>query len=282
MIKILIEILKGAMIGIANIVPGLSGGTLAVVMNIYDKLIDAISNIVTHPIKAIKSIWIYVIGIVIGIVFGVFAVTYLLNNYEIPTTFMFVGLIIGAVPLLITQINQSKITKGNVAIAFLMGIIVISLPFLSSIGNIATIDNPVIYFILGAIAAGTMVIPGVSGSMVLMTLGYYDKVMDLVKNTITAVISLDVTTVLNNMIYIIPLGIGILLGIILIAKVIKYLFNRHKQLTIFAILGLVIASPFAVITEMNTVNIDVLAIVISVITFGVGYKVAEIFGKLED
>lgn len=282
MIKILIEILKGAMIGIANIVPGLSGGTLAVVMNIYDKLIDAISDVVKHPIETIKSIWLYIVGIILGVVFGVFAITFLLDTYEVPTTFLFVGLIIGAIPLLVVQIDQDKITKGNVLAACLMGVLVISLPFLSLLGNTGSLENPVIYFLIGAIAAGTMVVPGVSGSMVLMTLGYYDKVMELVKGTITATLSLDFTTVFANMIYILPLGIGILLGIVLIAKAIKYLFNKHKQLTIFAILGLVISSPFAVIVEMNSKSIDIVTIIASVITFAIGFKIAELFGKLED
>ena len=280
--KIIIEILKGAMIGIANIIPGLSGGTLAVVMNIYDKLITALSDILKSPIKAIKSVWIYLVGIGVGIVFGVFAITFLLEKFEAPTTALFVGLIIGAIPLLLKQVENKKVTKSNIIISVVMALIVISLPFLSMIGIDSNVENPVIYFFLGAISAGTMVVPGVSGSMVLMTLGYYDKVMELIKETINALAGFEFDIVLNNLIHILPFGLGVVLGIILIAKFIKWLFEKHKQLTIFAILGLVIASPFAVIVEMSITSIDIITIIVSVISLVVGYKIADYFGKMEE
>ena len=280
--KIIIDIFKGAMIGIANIIPGLSGGTLAVVMNIYDKLITAISNIFKNPIKAIKSVWLYVVGVILGVIFGVFAITFLLDKAEIPTTALFVGLIIGAIPLLLKQIDEKKITKGDIIIGISMLALVISLPFLSMLGINSTAENPVIYFFLGAISAGTMVMPGVSGSMILMTLGYYDKVMQLIKGTISALVEFDFSTILGNLIHLIPFGIGVILGIILIAKFIKWLFEKHKQLTIFAILGLVMASPFAVIVEISATSINILTIIISLITFGIGYKVADYFGKMEE
>ena len=280
--KILIDILKGAMIGIANIIPGLSGGTLAVVMNIYDKLITAISEIFKNPIKAIKSVWLYGVGAILGIIFGVFSITFLLEKFEVPTTALFVGLIIGAIPLLRNQIDDKKVTVGNVIIGVLMMALVISLPFLSMLGVNSSIENPVIYFFLGAISAGTMVMPGVSGSMILMTLGYYDKVMELIKGTISAVVIFDLDIVLSNLIYLIPFGIGVILGIVLIAKFIKWLFEKHKQLTIFAILGLVIASPFAVIVEVGATSISILTIIIALITFVIGYKIAEYFSKMEE
>ena len=280
--KVLIEILKGAMIGIANIIPGLSGGTLAVVMNIYDKLINALSDMFKSPIKAIKSVWIYLVGVCLGIVFGVFAITFLLENFEVPTTSLFVGLIVGAIPLLLKQINEKKITKSNIIICLAMALVVISLPFLSMLGLNSSVENPIVYFLLGAISAGTMVVPGVSGSMVLMTLGYYDKVMELIKGTISAGVSFEFDIVIANLIHIIPFGIGVVLGIVLIAKFIKWLFEKHKQLTIFAILGLVIASPFAVIVEMSVTSVDILSVIIAIITGIAGFKIADYFGKMEE
>ncbi len=279
--KLIIEMLKGSLMGIANIIPGLSGGTLAVVMNIYDKLIDAITDVVKHPIKVIKSIWIYIVGIVVGLVAGMFGISYLLETFEVPTTALFIGLIVGAIPLMFKEVDKKKITKTNIIVAVLMGALVISLPYLSLLGSSASASNPIIYFFLGTIAAATMVIPGVSGSMVLMTLGYYDSVVNLGKDTISNLVKFNIPELMSNLYLAIPLGIGIILGVVIIAKAIKWLFKKHKQMATFAILGLIIASPFAVIAEMSFTGVNVITVIVAIITFAIGTYASYYLSKIE-
>lgn len=277
----IINIIKGALIGIANIIPGLSGGTLAVVMNIYDKLIESIGSFFTSPIRTIKDIWPYLVGIALGLLVGIFGISYLLERFEIQTSALFVGLVIGAIPLIFKQVNKSSIKASNIVVLILMILIVISLPFLSTLGFNSSSSNPLIYFFIGTVAAATMVIPGVSGSMVLMAVGYYEVVVNLVKDTLSALASFDTSVLFPNLGLLIPMGLGILIGIILIAKLITWLFSEHKQMTTFGILGLIIASPIVVFIELNYANVAVSTVIVSIITFFIGYFISTFLNKLE-
>ncbi|MEG1008940.1 MAG: DUF368 domain-containing protein [Clostridia bacterium] len=279
--KKIIEILKGVMIGIGNVIPGVSGGTIAVVMGIYDKLIDAVVNIFKHPILTLKSMWVYILGILIGIILSIFGVTYLLENYAVETTFLFVGVIIGAVPFLMNNVKDVKIKISDTFFFMLFLVIVIGLPFISAYTNFSGNTNVIILFIVGIIAAGTMVIPGVSGSMVLMTLGYYDKIMFLIKDTIEAFFNFNIPLILSNCIILVPFGIGVILGIILVAKLIKWLLSKYSSIVHFSILGLVIASPFAVIVNLNLSNLSIITVIVSVIMFVIGGVIAVVFSKLD-
>ncbi|MEG1705456.1 MAG: DUF368 domain-containing protein [Clostridia bacterium] len=280
--KTFIEILKGMLIGTANVIPGVSGGTIAVVTGIYDKLIDAINSIIKHPIKTIKEIWMYIVGLIIGIIFAVFVVTHLLQNYEIQTTALFVGLIIGALPLVIKNIENKKVKPIDITVFIIMMIIVIGLPFFSMMGKTSTDvnTNPILMCIIGAVSAATMIIPGVSGSMFLMTIGYYQKVMGLVSSTIKSIITLNISEFFTNFIILLPFAIGVLIGIILIAKLIKWLLSKYNKTMHWAILGLVVSSPFAVIMNVNLANSTIVTILISIVTFGIGYYSANVLSKL--
>jgi len=281
-LKTVIEILKGAIIGIANVIPGVSGGTMAVVMNIYDTLIDAIDNIFVHPIKALKSIWVYIVGVILGICSSVMGISYLLTNYEVETTSLFVGLIIGALPLVIGQVNGKKVKSIDVILFVTMMMIVILLPFLSLIGNSSVVNtNPILMLLIGMIAAITMVVPGVSGSMLLMTIGYYNSITTMVNNAIKAVLTLNITDFFTNFLVLLPFAIGVFAGIIFAAKIIKWLLERYNKTVHWAILGLIVSSPFAIIMNLDLSVASLKTIIISIITFLIGCKIASLFSKVE-
>lgn len=280
--KLFIELLKGTMIGVANIVPGLSGGTMAVVMNIYNILINALTEVIAHPIKVLKQIWIYIVGIGVGIIFGIFLISFLLETFPIPTTFLFVGLIIGAIPLISRQIDKENIRIYHYFICGFTITFISLLPFISSLGLTGNSSNPLIYLILGAISAATMIIPGISGSMVLMTVGYYDTIVNLIKNTIENLVSFNTEALISNLICLIPFGIGVILGIIFIAKLIKWLLATKSQGTHFAILGLVLASPVAVLLNVDFSGINIFISIISIITFCIGFFIAKYFSNIKE
>lgn len=278
-----IKILKGAMIGVANIIPGLSGGTIAVIMNIYDKLIDAIDMLFKDPIKSIKSIWQYIVGVILGLLISVICISYLLTNFEIETTSLFVGFIIGALPIVINKIKNQKFKKIDIIIFCVMMLLVMVFPILSKLGLKAVANtNPIIMLLVGIVAAGTMVVPGVSGSMVLITIGYYDEITKLVSETIKSAISFNLNELFSNCIILLPFGIGVLVGIVVIAKLIKILLEKHNRTVYWAILGLVVASPFAIITSLNLAGADFKTIIISIITLLIGYKVANLLCKIDN
>ncbi len=280
----IIEVLKGAVMGVANVIPGLSGGTIAVAIGIYEKIINAIAELLKHPIKVIKEIWHILLGILLGIVFSVLGVSYMLENYEVPSTMLFVGFILGSLPLIIKQVENKKIEDRDIIAFVVMLGIVILLPLLSMLGMKvgSSSMNPVLLLIVGFIAAATMIVPGISGSMVLMTLGYYNNIMSTISSCIVSLKDFNIPELFSNVLVLIPFGIGVILGIFLVAKVMKWLLNKYKNTTNWAILGLIVASPFAIITKINIRSSTIPELIISVLTFTIGYILAYLLCKLDD
>ena len=134
---------------------------------------------------------------------------------------------------------------------------------------------------LGIISATAMVVPGVSGSMILLMIGYYDIVMKTIKDTISSIIHLDTQVLFNNILIMIPFGIGVIVGIIVVTKIIALILKRWPNATMWGILGLVAASPFAIILKMGVVTISPLIIILSFVTFGLGFLISYKLGKQE-
>lgn len=264
--NLILDILRGIVIGIANIIPGVSGGTMAVSMGIYDKLIGAVTGLFKHFKNSLKLLIPLGIGMVIGIVGFGFLLEYLLTNHVLATCLTFVGLILGGLPILWLNLKKNVDKKPEACldaseVFSFLGLLVVGLvlPLLQgSEGAIKTLTlNPVtaiILFVLGVVASATMVIPGVSGSMVLMVLGYYSTILAIVTDTVTRLKNLDFAGVINNGFLLLPFVIGVVLGIFLIAKVIEYLFQHFPSQTFAAIIGLIFASPFAILYSAGAFN----------------------------
>ncbi|RAN56764.1 DUF368 domain-containing protein, partial [Dolosigranulum pigrum] len=114
--------------------------------------------------------------------------------------------------------------------------------------------NMVVMLLIGMIASATMVIPGISGSLVLMIIGYYYGLINTLRSFFEAVRHVDMANIMNGLVLLVPFGIGVLLGGALISKLIEYLFHHYASLTYSAILGLVIASPIAIILNTTALN----------------------------
>ena len=132
---------------------------------------------------------------------------------------------------------------------------------------------------LGVISAAAMVIPGVSGSMILMMLGYYQFIINTIKTTIEAVLHFDWLAVGTGVGILIPFGIGILLGIILISKIIAKIFKRYPNATYWGIIGLVVASPLAIIINATTTISSPVMLLVCLIAFGIGFVVSNKLGE---
>ncbi len=254
----ILDMLKGAVIGIANVIPGVSGGTMAVSMGIYNKLIFSVSHLFSQFKKSIRTLLPILIGCVIGIVCFTYAIKYLLTNQPLPTCLTFLGLILGGVPVLIREMKtgirksrRRRLTAMNVLAFLVMFLLAAALPFLKESTDTlttltATPGTMIVLFFMGIIAAATMVIPGVSGSMILMILGYYYGVINSITGFMDALKAGNWNALLGEAAILIPFGIGCVLGIFLIAKLIEYLFERHTVSTYAAILGLILSSPFGI------------------------------------
>lgn len=251
------DIIKGILIGIANIIPGVSGGTMAVSLGIYDKLISSISNLLKDWKKSLVTLLPIILGCGIGIVGFTYAIEYLLSHHTFVTCMAFVGLILGGIPILLISLKKelaktsSKIgISGILAFVFLFAVAVF-LPMMNAEDEVlktfhATPGIMAALFFVGIIASATMVIPGVSGSLVMMILGYYYGIINTIKSFLDALKAFDMPGLIHGFALLMPFGIGVLLGIFLIAKLITFLFEKFGIQTYCAILGLIIASPFAI------------------------------------
>lgn len=273
------NIIKGMMIGIANIMPGVSGGTLAVSMGIYDKLIHCITHILSEFKESMKFLLPIFAGAGIALVALTFVIEALFQYYPIPTNLLFIGLIVGGLPPVVTKVKSHKLSFGHILAGLLFFALVVGMAMMGDNGNRQVTLNlgivPIIKLVLvGIIAAATMIIPGVSGSMVLLILGYYQPIIQQITAFCTAVITLDMAGILHGIAILLPFGIGVLIGILGIAKIIEIIFEKYPVYAYCAIIGLIAASPIAILVCSNFAGFSVSVLLISIVTFAAGFGIA--------
>lgn len=273
--------IKGFFIGLANIIPGVSGGTLALTLGIYEQLISCISHIFKNLKENIKFLLPIAIGAIIAIISLSHVISFSLENYVLPTILFFIGAILGGLPMLLKKVKGSKLSISNVLVFLITFSIIILLLFLNS-DNVVSFENMhiinyILLFIVGIITSATMVIPGVSGSAVLMTIGYYKPVIDVIKD-IT-----NFSNLANNLMILIPFGIGVVVGILLIAKLLEFLFKNYEVKTYYGVLGFIISSIFAIIYQNLIINSSfvftipslIIGIILFILGFGIAYKLGD-------
>jgi len=251
----LIVSIKGFFVGIALIIPGLSGGTLAVYLGIYEKLLHAIGHVFSEFMDSMKFLIPLFIGVAISVVGLANLLGYLIDVNSLVVLLFFMGLIAGGIKDIYQsgrqdskEIKPSSIIAG--IISFTLIILLIIFGKLSSGTGIATIDitlwNIILLFFLGMAASMTMIVPGVSGSALLIVLGYYTAIVTNVVGNV-----LDFSKFSYNLQVVIPFGLGAAIGIILFSKVIETALKQFTQQTYFAILGFVAGSILAIFFEVK-------------------------------
>ena len=241
----LLDMLRGAVIGVANVIPGVSGGTMAVVMNVYDKLIGAVSRFRRDWKKNLLILFPIVLGAGIGILLFSSLIKFLLDRYPMAVNFFFMGLIVGSIPMIFKKATSGKF-KPSYMIPFLLCLALMTgLAFLNvsedanSLTRVLTLTNFFQFFFVSILAAFSMILPGISGSMIMLLFGTYNSV-------IVAISEL-------NIMLLIPVALGCLIGLLGGAKLVDILMTRFPQVTFWAILGLVIGSLFSVFRESGFV-----------------------------
>jgi len=251
MLQWFLDILRGAVIGVSNIIPGVSGGTMAVSMGIYDRVIYAVNNLFKQFKKNFKDL----LPIIIGVLVGLFAFAALIGTLlgtkseeipitRLPTNFAFIGLILGGLPAIYKRVNMKSAGIPGILLFLVFLALVVVLPLLNppEARNVDHSIGTILLMIpLGAIASSTMVIPGVSGSMIMMLLGYYNSVINAMNDLRGGDWS--------SLAILLPYVIGLLVGIVFIAKLMNFLLKKYSALTFSAIFGLVIGSPVALLMQ---------------------------------
>lgn len=229
------QLLGGFFIGIANVIPGISGGTMAVIFGVYDKMIAALSL----DVASIKANFWFLIRLLIAIIIGILGfsvvISWLLTNYNSQTYGAFVGVIVGSLPLIFKQ-AQFKTLKVSYVFTFasFLAFMIVLWVFSYRDNIVVDVSNLTYQSSVGLLlAAGlstmTMVIPGVSGSMLLVVIGYYEAIFSYtIRNLV--------------MPHLIIVVIGMAAGLVLGAKLISYFINKHQQLIYAGIIGLIVGS----------------------------------------
>ena len=345
-------VLKGTLVGLAIVIPGVSGGSMLLTIGVYEDAVSITSRDKAVRRAAIVKLIPYALGIVLGVAALSFVITWLLGSFELFTILAFCGLILGSLPMLFKQANKTKFRASYLVPALLTVALMVALPLLGNrasesferlretdslslnervvlqkadagetlsvgssdaytvykvksayaglsgmrkgasdgvlfesdaadgaylsetpvsptlaAGGTLTVDGTtytvyrsvdnlgggalsmLLAGALGFIAAGTMIVPGISGSMVLLVLGYYYSIMTHLKSAIIAGLSLDFAALLPHTAVLVPFVIGLVLGLLIVSKLVKWLLDRHPAPTYYGIIGLMLASPYAILQK---------------------------------
>ena len=281
--KWFLDVLRGMVIGLANVIPGVSGGTMMVSMGIYDKLIYSINNLFKKFKECFKILLPYLVGMVLAIVLGSFVLKAAFRDYPLPTNALFIGLILGSLPFIIREMKGEKIGWQGVLAFILLFALVVGLKLVEAENVVAVslnVGTVLLMLLLGAICSAAMVIPGVSGSMILKTLGYYEPVVtEAIPGLVKGITSGNWSAVLQNAGILLPFAIGIVVGIFGIAKLIEVLMKNWKGRTYCGILGMVCASPVVILLDTSIYEgFNAVICIISVAALAIGVLIAMKLG----
>lgn len=259
------ELIKGVIVGIAKIIPGLSGAVLMISFNLYDRAIQAITNFFENPKKNFFFLLNLGLGIFIGIVLFSKIISYFLTNYYLYTTMLFLGLIIGGIPVIRHNMKQNKFTYFLSLLAFFFMLL---LTFNGTATNYVLKNNIIdalVFFFSGFLEALGTVLPGISSTALLMLVGVYDYYIVILGNV------LEVTNLSNTLYFLVPFSLGMFVGIIIISMLVNFLFKYYKEKTFSIIFGISLATVLTLLIRLFPYLTNFSSIVISVIMIIIGY-----------
>ncbi|MEM1186450.1 MAG: DUF368 domain-containing protein [Planctomycetota bacterium] len=235
----------GALMGLANLVPGISGGTMLVAAGVYERFIDAIGDVTRLKLKpapiAVLGVVVLAAVVAIGGLAGVVSLG--LAEFRWGMYSLFIGLTLGGVPIMLRLARP--MTPG--AWGGLVGGVVcmLALVVLQSldVGGGSGSSNAVMLFIGGVAGASAMILPGVSGAYLLLLLGQYEPIIAAIKDTVSALKDADVGAVMAQLGVIVPVGLGVVAGVVVVSNILKFVLHRYEKATLGVLLGLLVAAP---------------------------------------
>ena len=285
---------KGIIVGVANVIPGVSGGTIAVVLHIFDRLIEAINHFTADIKKHLKFLLPLLAGAGVGVLAFSVLIDYCLEHFSLPTCGFFAGLVAGSIPL-IYKMAKSKQPKDKKQYGyFIYTIIAFALViFMSTLktgeGSAVVVGDVSAglmaqAFLGGAIAAAAMIVPGISGSFMLVLLGLYNVVIGYVALVKDFLLTFDMTILVSIIKFCAPLGIGMIAGAIVISKLIEFLMNRYHTETYYVILGLILGSLIGIFLDPIAFGsysgaVPAGALIATAVTAVIGFAVSVLMGK---
>ena len=265
--------IKGFIIGIAKIIPGVSGAMIAVSFSLYDKLIDAITHFFDDKKNNFKFLLILGSGMVVSIICFSNIVRYFINKYYLTTMMLFIGLIVGGTYDFSRNIEYNK---KNILIIIFVIILIMFVSLFGGDNNYVIQGNYIDYimfFIGGVIEVFSSIVPGISGTALYMLIGIYDNILMLFSNIY------NISFVIDNIMIYISYGIGMVISFVACSLVISYLIKKYRKLFDTIVLGLSISSIILLIVMAFSKNFVWVDLVIGFILFLVGVVISYLFDR---
>ncbi|MDO4567465.1 MAG: DUF368 domain-containing protein [Clostridia bacterium] len=284
--RLLLNVIKGFVTGMAVMIPGVSAGSMAMSMGMYSAVLTLVSGKEPERKQTLPALIPYGAGILLGIVAFAFLLMALLTRFPLQTAMVFVGLILGGVPALTRTVKGTRFRLSHAA-AFLTALaaMVLLLVFSGGADNANTLEPSVINFViamaLGFVAAATMVIPGISGSAVMLIAGYYYEVTNSIKELTEGVVTLNGGMVWESAFVLVPFALGAVAGVVLASKLIRRLLERVPVTTCWALIALMAASPAAVLLkiEVDYAAVTWVGYAVAVLCLAAGFAVAYFLSR---
>lgn len=263
-------IIKGFFIGIAKIIPGVSGAVLAILFGLYDKAINALTNFFDDKRGNFYFLLYTGLGVLLALIFGSKVILYFLDKYEFVTLLFFIGLMCPSILPLTKKIRRGK---GSYLLIILGIIFTFLFMMIGNYSNNVLGENKYLNFLFifigGVIDAFASIFPGVSGTALLIFMGIYEVVI----NTLGSITNLSLLSL--NIMVIIPFSLGMFFGFIVFAKLINYLFRHYEMGTYAFIIGVCIMSLIFLVKMAFTLEYSYVELFIGLIVMGGGYLMAN-------
>ncbi|MDD2435182.1 MAG: DUF368 domain-containing protein [Bacilli bacterium] len=230
--------IKGVVIGSTMMVPGVSGGTMALILGIYDDLIHSISSFFKDVKKNLSFLMVVGIGGLLGLISISFIVDYGLKNFEYPVKFLFLGIVIGGMPVLFKEADTKEKHWSDYLYAVIGVLIILLFSLFNSETSVIDLSDlggtiqVLTLFITGIVIAIALILPGISTSFLLLTLGLYEPLLEAIK-------TIDFG-------FLMPIVIGVAFGVITTTKILENFLNKKPRQTYLLIIGFVLASTLEV------------------------------------
>ena len=235
-----LDVIRGIAIGVAFIIPGFSGGSIAAILGIYERLITAIADIFKDFKKSFITILPIGLGMVCGIISLLYPLGWALERYPLPTVCLFVGLSLGALPSITDKLKgKFKITNAfSLFIPLAFALVLSFLPIGKDVDLLSlSLGGYILLIIIGFVGSSALVVPGISGSMLLLILGYYNPLIKLITENLLNGINVSKSILVLGLV-----ALGIAVGFVFISVIMKKLLANYPRGTHFAILGFILAS----------------------------------------
>lgn len=260
LVEFLTDVVRGVAIGVAFIIPGFSGGSVAAILGIYEKLVGAVADLFKNFKKNILILLPILLGMILGVAALILPIQWAIQEFPIPTVSLFVGLALGGLPSITDKMKGGKIRYTHVLAGLIPLLAAAALCFLPHNEGVdlfgLNFGGYLLLILIGVVGSCALVVPGISGSMLLLIFGYYNPLVQLITDYLLKGVNVGIC-----LLVLFCVAIGILAGFFGISVLMKFLLKKFPRGTYFAIFGFIVGSiPAVYVSTANEAGLTVSAL----------------------